>query len=85
MSMMEPVQPIVMIGISARPAVSSGKILHQIREDAEGGLAAFVAAQESLPGPGCVKKGPYRHPAQNAVGIGVTEPNFFWNPFSERP
>jgi len=54
-------------------------------EHAEGGLPTFFAVHESGYGPGCVKKGPYRHPAQNAVGIGVTEPNFFWNPFSERP
>jgi hypothetical protein len=36
-------------------------------------------------GPGCVKKAPYRHRAQNAAGIRIAERKFSWNPFSERP
>ena len=35
--------------------------------------------------PGCVKKAPYRHRAQNAAGIRIAERKFSWNPFSERP
>jgi hypothetical protein len=36
-------------------------------------------------GPGCVKKAPYRHRAQNAAGIRIAERKVSWNPLSERP
>jgi hypothetical protein len=37
-----PVLPIAMIGISARPAGSLGKMLHQFREQAEGATSRFL-------------------------------------------
>jgi hypothetical protein len=42
---------IAMIGISARPSGSSGKMLHQLREQAEGGRSDFFAVHESLHDP----------------------------------
>ena len=37
-----PALPIAMIGISAPPAGSSGKMLHQLREQGEGATATFL-------------------------------------------
>ena len=44
---MASVLPIAMIGISARPAGSSGKMLHQLREQAEEATTTFLLQRMS--------------------------------------
>src|SRR5882757_11478493 len=43
--------PIAMVGTSAHPVASSGKIRHQIREKVEGCSTTFVATHSSVHGP----------------------------------
>jgi hypothetical protein len=42
-----PVRPIAMIKISARPAGSLGKMLHHLREHAEGAMSTFLSQRIS--------------------------------------
>jgi hypothetical protein len=42
------VLPIAMIGISARPAGSLGKMLHQFREQAEGATSRFLLTGDDV-------------------------------------
>src|SRR5262245_54151171 len=44
---MAPAPPIAMIGISARPSDNSGKMLHQLREQAEGATPLFLLQRMS--------------------------------------
>jgi hypothetical protein len=47
-----------------RPTVNSGKMLHQLREDAEGGVAVFVAGAQG----GSWPMADYTRPDRNGSG-----------------